>query len=157
WRDENRGYTGYKSDWTGGVTLGGPIVKDKLFFFVNYEKEKTTGIGADSANGLDPSLGDGPSTSNKVSPVDLQKIIDAARNLGLKPGTMAGGSGVDLTDKRYLVKLDWNITNNHRASLTHQRTKEVQPIVQGNSSSAIGLSSYWYTKNSDTKNTVLRL
>ncbi len=157
WLDEDRGYTGYDKDWTGGITLGGPIIKDKLFFFVNYEKEETTGIGADSANGLDSSLGNGPSTSNKVSPGDLDKIIDAAKDLGLTPGTMAGGGGVDLTDKRYLVKLDWNISNNHRASLTHQRTKEVQPIVQGNSPSAIGLSSYWYTKNSDTKNTVLRL
>ena len=28
--------------------------------------------------------------------------------------------------------------------------------MQGNSSNAIGLSSYWYTKNSDTKNTVIQ-
>jgi outer membrane receptor protein involved in Fe transport len=149
-------YTGYKHDWTAGVTLGGPIIKDRLFFFLNYEKEKTTGLGADAANGLDPSL-TGASTSGKVSPSDLQRIIDAANALGLKPGTMAGGAGVDLTDKRYLAKLDWNINDSHRLSLTHQRTKEVQPIVQGNSGTAIGLSSYWYTKNSDTRNTVLHL
>jgi hypothetical protein len=149
-------YNGYKRDWTAGATLGGPIVKDKLFFFVNYEKEKTIGLGADSANGLDTSLGDGPSTSNKVSPGDLQRIINAANALGLSPGTFSGGN-VDLEDKRYLAKIDWNISNNHRASLTYQSTKETQPIVQGNSSNAIGLTSYWYTKNSDTKNTVLQL
>ncbi|MCX7513704.1 TonB-dependent receptor [Frateuria hangzhouensis] len=147
-------YNGYKRDWTAGATLGGPIVKDKLFFFVNYEQEKTIGLGADSANGLDTSLGNGPSTDNKVSPGDLQRIINAANALGLTPGTFSGGN-VDLEDKRYLAKIDWNISNNHRASLTYQSTKETQPIVQGNSSSAIGLTSYWYTKNSDTKNTVL--
>ncbi|BFI95279.1 MAG: TonB-dependent receptor [Rhodanobacter sp.] len=149
-------YAGYKRDWTAGATLGGPIVKDKLFFFVNYEKEKTVGLGADSANGLDATLGNGASTSNKVSPGDLQRIIDAASALGLKPGNFSGGN-VDLQDKRYLAKLDWNISNNHRASLSYQRTKETQPIVQGNSSNSIGLTSYWYTKNSDTKNTVLQL
>jgi hypothetical protein len=155
WLDEDRGYKGYESDWTAGATLGGPIIKDKLFFFANFEKEKTVGLGADSANGLDPSL-TGASTSNKVSPADLNRIIAAAKNLGLTPGTFSGGN-VDLEDKRYLMKLDWNIADNHRASLSYQRTKETQPIVQGNSSSSIGLTSYWYTKNSDTKNTVLQV
>jgi outer membrane receptor for ferrienterochelin and colicin len=156
WLDEDRGYHGYNIDWTGGATVGGPIIKDKLFFFVNYEEEKTTGIGADSANGLDPSLGNGPSTSNKLSPGDLDKVIAAANDLGLTPGSMGSG-GVDLTDKRYLAKLDWNITDNHRASVTWQRTRETQPIVQGNGASSVGLSSFWYTKNIDTKNTVLHL
>src|SRR6185437_8789297 len=155
WLDKNRGYKGYKSDWTAGGTLGGPIIKDKLFFFANFEKEKTIGLGADSANGLDASL-TGASTSNKVSPADLQRIINAASNLGLKPGSFSGGTS-DLQDKRYLMKLDWNIVDNHRASLSYQRTKETQPIVQGNASNSIGLTSYWYTKNSDTKNTVLQV
>ncbi|UGB46589.1 carboxypeptidase regulatory-like domain-containing protein [Frateuria edaphi] len=148
-------YTGYARDWTGGITLGGPIVKDKLFFFVSAEQEKTTGIGADSANGLDASLGNGPSTSNKVSPGDLQRVIDTANALGLQPGSFGAG-GVTLEDKRYLAKIDWNITNNHRASLTYQYTKETQPIIQGNSSNQIGLSSYWYTKDSLTKNAALQ-
>ncbi len=155
WLDKDRGYNGYKNDWTAGATLGGPIIKDKLFFFANFEKEKTVGLGADSANGLDPSL-TGASTSSKVSQNDLDRIITAANNLGLTPGTFSGGN-VDLEDKRYLMKLDWNIADNHRASLSYQRTKETQPIVQGNSSTSIGLTSYWYTKNSDTKNTVLQV
>lgn len=155
WLDKDRGYKGYKSDWTAGGTLGGPIIKDKLFFFANFEKEKTVGLGADSANGLDPSL-TGASTSGKVSQSDLDRVIAAANNLGLKPGSFSGGTS-NLEDKRYLMKLDWNIADNHRASLSYQRTKETQPIVQGNSSNSIGLTSYWYTKNSDTKNTVLQV
>ena len=148
-------YTGYDKDWTGGITLGGPIIKDKLFFFVSAEREKTTGIGADSSNGLDSSL-TGASTSGKVSPSDLQQVIDTAKALGLEPGSVGGG-GVTLDDKRYLGKIDWNITDNHRASLTYQYTKETQPIAQGNSSNTIGLSSYWYTKDSTTKNASLQL
>ena len=149
-------YTGYKRNFTGGVTIGGPIIKDKLFFFFSGEREKTQGIGADSNTGLDSTLGNGPSTSNKISPGDLAKVISTAQQLGLQPGTFGAG-GVTLDDKRYLGKIDWNITDSHRASLTYQYTKEIQPIVQGNGSNTIGLNSYWYTKESTTKNASLQL
>ncbi len=157
WLDSNAPgykYTGYQRDWTGGFTVGGPIIKDKLFFFVSAERQKTTGIGADSSNGLDSSL-TGASTSNKISPSDLQQVIDTATALGLQPGSFGAGSST-LDDKRYLAKFDWNISNNHRASLTYQYTKETQPIVQGNRSNQVGLSSYWYTKDSLTRNTALQ-
>ncbi len=147
-------YKGYTNDWTGGFTVGGPIIKDKLFFFVAAEHERTNGIGADSANGLDTTLGQGASTSNKVSPGDLQKIIDAAKQLGLTPGNFGGATGLAYDDKRYLGKIDWNISNNHRASFTYQDTKELLPAVAGNSPNSIGLTSYTYTKAISTKNYV---
>jgi outer membrane receptor protein involved in Fe transport len=147
-------YNGYDKDSTGGFTLGGPILKDKLFFFVSAEHEKTTGIGADSANGLDDSLGNGASTSNKVSPGDLQKVIDTAKQLGLTPGVFGGPSGLTYDDKRYLGKIDWNISNNHRASFTYQNTKEELPAVGGNSAKSVGLTSYTYTKEIKTQNYV---
>lgn len=148
-------YNGYHIDWTGGFNLGGPIIKDTLFFFIAAEHERTTGIGADSVNGLDYSLGDGPSTSNKISPGDVQKVIDAATALGLHPGVFgAGAGGLTYDDKRYLAKLDWNISAGHRANFTYQRTKELLPAVGGNSTSSIGLSSYTYTKTITTSNYV---
>jgi len=150
-------YKGYQKDSTGGFNIGGPIIKDKLFFFLSAEHEKTTGIGADSANGLDTTLGNGPSTSNKVSPGDLQKVIDTAKRLGLTPGTFGGSTGLTYDDKRYLGKLDWNISDNHRASFTFQRTKELLPAVGGNSPSSVGLTSYTYTKTITTNNYVLHL
>lgn len=154
--NSNYDYHGYDEHWTGGLTLGGPIIKDTLFFFLSYEKEKVTGLGGDSVSALDESLGSGASTSNKVSPGDLQKIIDAAKGLGLSPGSFSTAAG-DLDDKRILGKLDWNINDSHRASLSWQRTQENQPIVQGNSATGIGLSSYWYNKVSKTTNASLHL
>jgi hypothetical protein len=148
-------YKGYKTDWTAGFTIGAPLIKDTLFIFANYEETKTTALGADSANGLDFSL-TGGSTSNKISQSDLNRIIAIANAKGLIPGgygTIAG----DLQDKRGLVKLDWNINDFHRASLTLRDTKEDQPIIQGNAANAVGLSSYWYNKNSETKSYTLNL
>jgi len=152
--DPGYNYNGYDKDWTGGFTVGGPIIKDKLFFFVAAEKQRTTGIGADASSGLDSSL-TGGSTSNKISPSDLQQVIDTATALGLQPGSF-NNAGTTLEDERYLGKIDWNITDNHRASLTYQYTKEHQPLVQGNASTTVGLSSYWYNKDSLTKNTALQ-
>ena len=150
-------YKGYQKDATYGFNVGGPILKDKLFFFVSAEHEKTTGIGADSANGLDNTLGSGPSTSNKVSPGDLQQVIATATKLGLTPGNFGGPTGLTYDDKRYLGKIDWNISNNHRASFTYQYTKELLPAVGGNSPNSVGLTSYTYTKAITTNNYVLHL
>ncbi|RAP56271.1 TonB-dependent receptor [Oleiagrimonas sp. MCCC 1A03011] len=149
-------YNGFDKNTTAGFTIGGPIVKDKLFFFLSAEKQKVTGIGADSTNGLDYSLGDGPSTSNKLSPGDVQKVINAANGLGLQAGGFGGASGVTLEDKRYLGKIDWNITDNHRASLSFSKTKETLPQILGNSSNSIGLSTYMYTKAIKTDNVSLQ-
>ncbi len=151
----NYKYKGFDKNKTAGFTLGGPIIKDKLFFFLSAERQKVTGIGADSVNGLDYSLGNGPSTSNKLSPGDVQKIIDVANNLGLTPGTFGGSSAVTLEDKRYLAKIDWNISDSHRASLTYNHTTETLPTLAGNGSNTLGLSSYTYTQ--DIKNNNLSL
>ncbi len=149
-------YNGFDKNTTGGFTLGGPIIKDKLFFFVSAEKQKVTGIGADSANGLDYSLGNGPSTSNKLSPGDVQQVINIAKNLGLQPGTFGGSSAVTLEDKRYLAKVDWNISDGHRMSLAYNKTQETLPQILGNSSNSIGLSTYMYTKAIKTDNVSLQ-
>ena len=149
-------YNGFKKNTTVGFTLGGPLVKDKLFFFVSAEKQKVTGIGADSSNGLDYSLGNGPSTSNKLSPGDVQQIIAIANQLGLKPGTFGGSSAVTLEDKRYLAKVDWNVNDSHRISLVYNKTQETYPHIVGNSSNSIGLSSYSYTQAIKTDNISLQ-
>ncbi|NII53185.1 TonB-dependent receptor [Luteibacter sp. SG786] len=153
WLDNNRDYTEFDRNWTAGATVGGPIIKDKLFFFAGYEKEEVTGLSSGAVNGLDPSLS--RSTINKVSPGDLQSIINAANGLGLQPGSLGANAGT-LTDKRYIAKIDWNITDGHRMNLAYSRTKEVKPNPQGNGASTIGLSSYWYTVNSDIKNYTLQ-
>ena len=153
WLKQNRDYTEFDRNWTAGATVGGPIIKDKLFFFAGYEKEEVTGLSSGAVNGLDPSLAN--STSNKISQGDLNTAIRNAQNIGLNPGSLGANAGT-LTDKRYIGKIDWNITDGHRMNFAYSRTKETKPNPQGNGVNSIGLSSYWYTVNSDIKNYTLQ-
>ncbi len=95
---------------TFGATLGGPIIEDKLFFFVNYEKFETTrpanALNIDDING--------------VTQADVNEAIRILNTeYGFDPGTFAA-TDTD-KDEKILVKLDWNINDSHRASATYQR------------------------------------
>lgn len=141
-------YTLFDTDRTMGFTIGGPIVKDKLFFFASYEEQEITDFGgAATADGL---------TNGFVSDTELTQAIEAARNLGLEPGTRDSG-GVNLDNKRALIKLDWNISDYHRASLTYQQTEEFRPSPYDAFSDTVVLSSHWYNIDNVTKNTSLQL
>ncbi|WDS36035.1 TonB-dependent receptor [Pseudoxanthomonas sp.] len=141
-------YDLFDKDTTKGVTIGGPILKDKLFFFGSYEEQEVTNFGGASA---DDGVGSGA-----VSQADIQRVIDIAKNTyGIDAGTY-GALGVSLKNKRYLGKIDWNINDYHRTSLTYQQTEENLPQPYDTDASKVILSTRWFNKVSETKNTALQ-
>lgn len=94
-----------------GVTLGGPIVKNKLFFFANYEK----------SNKAYPNLYGLGSASSQVTTDEAQKVVDMVKEMATKQGVTYPGifSDEDVytrSDKAGL-KLDWNINEFNKASV----------------------------------------
>lgn len=149
---QDRPFNGYDRKWTGGGTIGGPIIKDKLFFFASYEQSEQIGAGASWG----PEGSGSPQVVEGVTEADVQAVRDIASSYGMSGlGGLTGG-GTSLQDKRYLAKLDWNISNNHRASFTWRRTKETQPNILGGDDN-VTLSSGWTTKNTDNKSYALHL
>ena len=145
---EGEDYTGFDTDTTIGATFGGPLLKDRLFFFGSYEEQEIKNFGgAGSSDGI---------ANGDVTAEDVQRAISIAEGLGLQPG-IYGLSGVNLENKRYLAKLDWNITDFHRASLTYQQTEEFRPSPYDDFPDNVVLSSHWYNIDNITKNTSLQL
>ena len=143
-------FNGFQRDWTGGFTLGGPIVKNKLFFFVNYEESKTIAPGPDFGP-----VGSGATNEiNNLTQADLDRIIQIAGDYGMRPGSLAASS-VNTDSKRALVKLDWNINDFHRMSFRYNQVRETEPVLNGFSNFGVALSSYWYARDRKNDNYVL--
>jgi len=97
---------------TYGFTFGGPIIKDKLFFFANYEKFETT-VPANSQP---------LSAIPGVTQADVDEVTRILNTeYGFDPGLFAT-SDTDEDEKR-LLKLDWYINDDHRAVFSYQYAK----------------------------------
>lgn len=104
--------TGSYDEKRWGVTLGGPIIEDKLFFFLAYEE-------LEGANLFDRGpLGSGAVNEIQVTQAELDEIVQIARDIyqydpGPIPQSMAN------EDEKLLVKLDWYINDSHRLAFTY--------------------------------------
>lgn len=113
-------------EYQTGFRLGGPIIEDELFFFVNAEikRESSPLFNLDEADFAG-------------SQSDIQEIIDITQNqYGFDPGGF--GRATQRTDDwKIFLKLDWNASENHR--LTYQ-----QNLINGYDDRGIsrGSSSY---------------
>lgn len=136
-------------DSTKGFVVGGPIVKDKLFFFGSYEEYKSSRTS--------PVYG--PLGSEKTNVGITQSAIDQAISIakdtwGVDVGTSAVPSGLALDVKDALLKLDWNINDAHRASLRYTKTQQSEPILNGFSATGLSLSSWWFNTSKEVESVV---
>ncbi|MCS3757441.1 TonB-dependent receptor [Salinibacter ruber] len=130
-------------------TLGGPIVEDELFFFISGELKR-------ESSPIDTRVGQNLSGENVFdeSPQTLTNIRDVFRDTyGFDPG------GTEpLTDRqddeKLLVKLDWNINQNHRLTLRNNyvSARDDQGIGRGENSFSFERRGYVFrsTQNSAT-------
>ena len=72
---EDLGARPEESKKTFGFTLGGPIVKNKLFFFVNYENEKTPGQVIKYRAATEGETG-GKDLVSRTTEADMQRVSD---------------------------------------------------------------------------------
>lgn len=109
-----------------GLSIGGPIIKNKLFFFLNAELERATQLA--TAFVADDGTNTGPNvTSVKAS--DIQAVHD---HLLSKWGYEAGryqGYNHEKSNNKFLVKLNYNIAKNHTLSLRYNMLDASKDIL----------------------------
>jgi len=99
-----------------GFTLSGPIVEDKLFFFVNGELSRRDDPGTDFVADTDGTVAPGESRVRAGEMDDIrQRMIDV---YGYDPGPYEGFIHATDNDK-LLLKLDWNISSRHTLSFRY--------------------------------------
>jgi hypothetical protein len=131
-----------------GFSLGVPIIKDKLFFFVNYEKRLTTSPGTNriaSTSGL-PYGGSSPSTVVMASETFLNTVSSYLQSkYGYATGPYQGYSNQSFNEKMF-ARLDWNINKSHRFSVRYNQVESQSPSSASTSTSGspIGTTGYQY-------------
>lgn len=92
-----------------GFNIGLPLLEDTLFLFASYEKLDGVQLFEYSPmGGSDP----------QVTQSDIDRINQISMD---KYGYSAGGTpaSMPVDDEKILIKLDWNINEDHRASLVY--------------------------------------
>ena len=130
---------------TYGVRAGGAIVQDKLFYFINYERQDNqTPQPFDLSNytGL---------SANRLG--DLRTKL---AGYGYNPGSFENNVRTLKSDK-LIGKIDWNINDNHKLSLKHSYVKAENFSPSRSSATSISFINGSQLFNSTTNSTALEL
>ncbi len=98
-----------------GVSVGGPIIKNKLFIFGNFEKDDREDLGS---NFLAARPGLTGANVSRVTAEDLDYVSEQLRALGYDPGPYEGYTH-ETESTKGILKLDWNINDKHRMALIY--------------------------------------
>lgn len=115
-----------------GFALGGPIIKNKLFFFVSGEQERVT-TPATSYIASDANHPPNPASVSLANADTLDKLKQFLMDkFGYDPGSYQGYSYDTYSDK-ITAKLDWNINKSNTFTLKYNYLKSYREIPASNS------------------------
>jgi hypothetical protein len=145
WRNQNQqgNKVGYNDEFdrqplednTYGFRLGGPILKNKLFFFVNVERGKRITPGQTNvAATTDNPFGSSPNISRPTEDFLDEVSTYLKDTYGYETGPYQGYDN-ESENTRFVARIDWNINNNHRFNVRYSQVESKAPsFVSGSRS-----------------------
>jgi len=108
---------------TYGATFSGPIIKDKLFFFLNGEMIQTPTV-VNRWRGSEDGVADADNYVSRATLADLKRVSDYVAKDPYNYNTGSWTSfPADESNYKFLAKLDWNIDSRNKLSLRYNFTK----------------------------------
>lgn len=125
---------------TYGFRLGGPIIKNKLFFFINAEKTTTIRPGQTNFAATDERpYGSDPNISRPTA-AELNTISSYLReNYGYETGPF-DNYDFESENTKLTGRLDWNVNKNHRVSLRYSQVESSSPSFLSSSTTGSNIT-----------------
>jgi len=107
-----------------GFSIGGPLIKNKLFFFANFEKDQRTDLGTNGFFARTTPSGSGAAGESRVLESDFQLVDNILRQVSIgggefyNPGAYEGFT-FDSNSTKGIFKLDWNINDKNRLAFIY--------------------------------------
>ena len=111
---------------TWGASFGGPIIKDKLFFFANGEYQSNISAGPSGTARVNASDEWSPSSGTVHRPLqsDMDNMLNfLSNNYGYNPGRYQGYS-LDTPSYKFLARIDWNINENNKLNIRFSKSHD---------------------------------
>jgi hypothetical protein len=153
-----------------GIRIGGPIIKDKLFFFVNAEWEDRIDpfyTNPVRANKNESTSGKTQATDDADPETGIAGLRDfLIDNFGYNPGVYKNFDK-ETQSRRYVARLDYNISQNHKLTVRGNVTSAFQDFPpstsgapgggRGNNNNVLSFSSSFYRLNNNQKSITAEL
>ena len=111
---------------TWGASFGGPIIKDKLFFFANGEYQSNISAGPSGTARVNASDEWSPSSGTVHRPLqsDMDNMLSFLnKTYGYNPGRYQGYS-LDTPSYKFLARIDWNINENNKLNFRFSKSHD---------------------------------
>ncbi|MFW7380934.1 MAG: TonB-dependent receptor [Oligoflexus sp.] len=150
-KSKDRDYTADFEEARLGLTLGGPIVRDRLHFFLSVE-----GLQGRTPNLAGPAGSGQPIEASRVTAEEVARAQEISQSVY---GFNAGTPGQSLTedDLKFLAKIDWTIDDKHRLEAKYQQSSGNNIVSTTANESTLPLTSNWYNRRDTLDTLSLRL